>query len=297
MNNICIGLFGTCGKSTWRNELFIPKYKELGLVDGANFFNPQVSDWKPELAEIEAKHLAEDQIILFPVTKETYGTGSLAETGFSILQAFKFDDRREIILLIDPVPDPSLNVDDPDKKLSKVAYQESARARALTLQHIKKLNWANVRLVDTMEEMLEWSIFLYNQKKAIIEFKDKLKNKPAPTPVTVEPKVERVPVDFHGSMEEFKSQLENGVTVVDLWAPWCGPCRMVAPIVKELNSEFPSVNFIKVDTDEHPNLAREYEVRSIPTLLLFKDGQLMEKLVGAYPKSTIKERFKLGSND
>lgn len=170
MKNICIGLFGTCGNSTWRND-FIQRYLQRGMKDGIDFFNPQVKDWKPELAEIEAEHLAEDQILCFPVTKETYGTGSLAETGFSIMQGLKFDDRREILLLIDPIPDPSLDIDDPSKGLSRVAYKESSRARALVRQHIKKITWSNVRLLDTLEEMQEWSIYLHSVKTDLNNYK------------------------------------------------------------------------------------------------------------------------------
>lgn len=93
---LCIGLFGTCGKSTWRVP-FMTRYTELGIP----YFNPQVEDWKPEDAVIEAEHLADDDVILFPVTSETYATGSLAETGFSILNAVRLDDRRDFIILIE----------------------------------------------------------------------------------------------------------------------------------------------------------------------------------------------------
>ncbi len=74
-NVVTVGLFGTCGGSLWR-EPFEAKYNEQGIV----FFNPQVDDWNPSMADIEAQHLAEDEIILFPITGETYGTGSLAES-------------------------------------------------------------------------------------------------------------------------------------------------------------------------------------------------------------------------
>ena len=79
----CIGLFGTCGTSTFRKDLFIPKYESIGLKDGVDFFNPQVKNWSPNCAVLEAQHLAEDSIILFPITHETYGLGSLSEIGFS----------------------------------------------------------------------------------------------------------------------------------------------------------------------------------------------------------------------
>ena len=83
---LCIGLFGTCGNSIWRND-FIAKYNALNI----NFFNPQKEGWTPEDAQIEAEHLAEDSLILFPVLSETYGLGSLVETGFSVAQAMRLD--------------------------------------------------------------------------------------------------------------------------------------------------------------------------------------------------------------
>lgn len=166
MNNLTIGLFGTCGKSRWRED-FINKYNELNI----NYFNPQVDDWKPELAEIEAEHLSNDKIILFPITSETYGLGSLSEVGFSILNAIKLDDRRQFVVLIDMKLDKSLN----DNNLIK----ESLRSRALVKQHLKKLNLENVYLVDALDEMLEVSLILYNseKQKEIINNKYSLKYK------------------------------------------------------------------------------------------------------------------------
>lgn len=166
MSKLCIGLFGTCGNTTWRKEMFIPAYEQMGLVNGVDFFNPQVADWKPELAQIEAEHLAEDSIILFPVTKETYGTGSLAETGFSILQAIKFDDRRDLVILIDETLDESLMAD-------KVPAKESLRARALVKQHLKKLAYTNLYVVDTLVEMKDLSIQLYQSQKLLKDYQDK----------------------------------------------------------------------------------------------------------------------------
>ena len=94
---ITIGLFGTCGSSKWR-EPFMKAYDEQGI----KYFNPVKEDWKVEDAQIEAEHLANDEIICFPVTDETYAFGSLGEVGFSILQAIKLNQRREIIVMIDP---------------------------------------------------------------------------------------------------------------------------------------------------------------------------------------------------
>lgn len=80
--------------------------------------------------------------------------------------------------------------------------------------------------------------------------------------------------------------------LVDFWAPWCGPCRMVAPIVKELSGEYEGkVQFRKLNTDENPMVAAKFNIRSIPTLLLFKNGQQVGQIVGFRPKAAIKERI------
>ena len=90
-----VGLFGTCGKSKWR-KAFIERFE----TENISYYNPQVDDWKEELAIEEAEHLANDQIILFPVTSEEYSLGSLSEVGFSILNAINLDNRRDFIILI-----------------------------------------------------------------------------------------------------------------------------------------------------------------------------------------------------
>ena len=80
--------------------------------------------------------------------------------------------------------------------------------------------------------------------------------------------------------------------MVDFWAPWCGPCRMVAPIVEELAEEYDGkVEFVKLNTDDNPNTAMKYGIRSIPTLLVFKGGEPVGQIVGFRPKSDLKERL------
>ena len=82
---------------------------------------------------------------------------------------------------------------------------------------------------------------------------------------------------------------EPGLVMVDFWAVWCGPCQMVAPIIEELATEYAGkVKVMKLNTDENPEVAGRYQVMSIPTILFFKNGQPVEKLVGARPKRLFK---------
>jgi len=80
--------------------------------------------------------------------------------------------------------------------------------------------------------------------------------------------------------------------LVDFWAPWCGPCRMVAPVVEELADEYAGrVEFAKLNTDDNPQTAVKYGIRSIPTLLVFKDGEPVGQIIGFRPKSDLKKRL------
>ena len=81
--------------------------------------------------------------------------------------------------------------------------------------------------------------------------------------------------------------------VVDCWAPWCGPCRMVGPVIDELAKEMQGkVVFGKLNVDENPKTSMKHQIMSIPTLLVFKNGNLVDRLVGAFPKEELKKRLK-----
>ena len=89
----------------------------------------------------------------------------------------------------------------------------------------------------------------------------------------------------------FDAEIASGVTVVDFWAPWCGPCRMLTPTIEELSTEMTNVKFAKLNVDEAQDVAVNYSVMSIPTIIIFKDGKAMESTVGVLPKATIKSKI------
>lgn len=93
--------------------------------------------------------------------------------------------------------------------------------------------------------------------------------------------------------ENFESlKSGNQPLVVDFWATWCGPCRMVGPVISELAQEYDGRIVVgKCDVEENEDIAMEYSIRNIPTILFFKDGQLVDKIVGAQSKARIQEKF------
>ncbi len=85
---------------------------------------------------------------------------------------------------------------------------------------------------------------------------------------------------------------DNPLVVVDCWAPWCGPCRMIAPVIDELSTKFEDVKFGKLNTDENMVISRKFQIMAIPTLLFFKDGKLVERVTGVVPKKHIEDLVK-----
>ena len=92
--------------------------------------------------------------------------------------------------------------------------------------------------------------------------------------------------------ESFEKKIkENKVVLIDFWAAWCGPCRMLEPVIEDIANLFPN-NVDKINVDEERDLAAKYGVRSLPTVIFFKDGEVMERIPGVAPKSTYIDKLK-----
>ncbi|MBP8725931.1 MAG: thioredoxin [Saprospiraceae bacterium] len=97
---------------------------------------------------------------------------------------------------------------------------------------------------------------------------------------------------FEFTDANFQSETSDGVAVVDFWAEWCGPCRMVGPIIDELSQEYGTkVKIGKLNVDHNPAVAMQFGVTSIPTILFIKDGKQVDKQVGASSKATLKQKI------
>ena len=95
--------------------------------------------------------------------------------------------------------------------------------------------------------------------------------------------------------DNFATEVEGnqGLTVVDFWATWCAPCRMIAPMVEQLATEYSGkARVAKLDVDSNQKTAMKFNVRSIPTILFFKDGKLVDQVVGAVPRPALEAKFK-----
>ncbi len=92
--------------------------------------------------------------------------------------------------------------------------------------------------------------------------------------------------------DNFDATVKKGVSMVDFWAPWCGPCRMLAPIIEELANDFDGkANICKVNTDEEQDLAVKFGVRSIPTVIFLKDGEVVDTMIGASSKQAFTDKI------
>lgn len=103
-----------------------------------------------------------------------------------------------------------------------------------------------------------------------------------------------MPQPIHLTDENFENEVlkSDKLVLIDFWATWCGPCKMIAPTIEELANEYEGkAKICKLDVDNNQRIAMQYGIRSIPTLLFFKNGQLVDQLVGAVPKNMIVEKL------
>ncbi|MGG1594732.1 thioredoxin [Terribacillus saccharophilus] len=94
----------------------------------------------------------------------------------------------------------------------------------------------------------------------------------------------------HATDAAFTNDVKDGLVLVDFWATWCGPCKMIAPVLEEIDAEMvEKVQIVKVDVDENPETASKFGIMSIPTMLLFNDGEVVDKVIGYQPKEALVE--------
>ena len=95
------------------------------------------------------------------------------------------------------------------------------------------------------------------------------------------------------TQESFKAEVLDvpGKVVVDFWAEWCGPCRMIGPVLDEMAGDYPGVKFVKLNVDEAPAVAQQFAVMNIPTILAFEGGEVKQRIVGAMPKAKLVEEL------
>ncbi len=93
----------------------------------------------------------------------------------------------------------------------------------------------------------------------------------------------------HANESNFQDMTSQGLVLVDFFATWCGPCKMLGPVLEDMASDRDSIDIVKVDIDESMNLARQYGIMSVPTLVLFKDGQVVAQTSGFQPKESLQK--------
>ena len=95
------------------------------------------------------------------------------------------------------------------------------------------------------------------------------------------------------SQDDFEARVLKapGKVVVDFWAEWCGPCRMIGPVLDEISGDHPAVTFVKLNVDEAPAVAQQFSVMNIPTILAFEGGEVKQRIVGAMPKAKLTEEL------
>ena len=92
--------------------------------------------------------------------------------------------------------------------------------------------------------------------------------------------------------DTFQDTVQNNeLVLIDFWAPWCGPCKAIAPVLEEISEEHSNIVIAKMNTDENPNTSSQHGIMSIPTMMIFKNGQLVDRLVGALPKPAILQKL------
>jgi hypothetical protein len=153
-----IGLFGTCNGIRWRDP-FMARYQSEGIP----YYNPMVADWDENFVSLEAYHLANDAILLFPILDQSYSVGALSEIGFGFLRETKHDLYRSSVILIHPQVTQELQ--DKDPAMAKA----SKRARALVLDHVKSVNSDNILIVPTLDDMLDVSLKLHRVHTILTE--------------------------------------------------------------------------------------------------------------------------------